>query len=144
MTLEKLKIIKTILLLVYFSYEDIRDRKISTYLLLGSLGIAVLYLIIARDVALWEYLTGACVGILFLFLSIAGEGIGTGDSVLIMLLGLLLGVRRQIAILFIGVILCAVTAAVLLAVGKVGRKSKLPFVPFLLCAFCILLCGRYI
>ena len=144
MTLEKLKIINTILLLVYFSYEDIRYRKISTYLLLIGYVIAVIYLIAARELALWEYLAGGCVGVLFLFLSIGGEGIGIGDSILIMLLGMLLGVRRQISVLFIGVLLCAVTAAVLFAAGKVGKKSKLPFVPFLLAAYCALLCGRYI
>lgn len=144
MTLEKLKIIKTILLLVYFSYEDIRNQKISTYLLLGSLGLAVFYLIAAREFAWWEYLTGACVGILIIFLGKTGDEIGMGDGVLITVLGVLLGVRQQIAVLLLAGILCALTAVVLLAAGKVGRKSKLPFVPFLFCSFCMLLCGRYL
>lgn len=136
MNLAKLKIIEGILLLVYFSYEDIRCRKISTYVLLAGYATAAFYLIFARELAAWEYLAAGCVGVLFLLLSMAGENIGMGDSALIMLLGFLFGVRRQVVLLFTAILLCAASAAALMIAGKVRRKSKVPFVPFLLAAFC--------
>lgn len=135
----KIKLWKTILLLLYLSYEDIRYRKISVYLLLAGYVMAAGYLIFARELELWEYLAGGCVGVFFLFLSMAGENIGTGDGVLIMLLGLLLGIRDQISLLLIAGMLCAAVAAALWITGRVGRKSRLPFVPFLLAGSCITL-----
>ena len=135
----KIKLWKTIMLLIYFSYEDIRYRKISTYLLLAGYVMAAGYLLFARELDLWEYLAGGCVGVLFLFMSMAGENIGTGDSVLIMLLGLLLGIRYQMKLLLFAVMLCASAAAVLWIMGRVRRKSRLPFVPFLLAGCCITL-----
>ncbi len=139
MFVSKLKIIEGLLLLVYFSYEDIQCKKISTYMLLAGYVTAAFYLIFVRELAAWEYLAAGCVGVLFFFLSLAGESIGMGDSALIMLLGFLFGVRRQVLYIFLAVLLCAVAAAVLMIMGKAGRKSRLPFVPFLLAAFCITL-----
>jgi leader peptidase (prepilin peptidase)/N-methyltransferase len=69
----------------------------------------------------------------------AGESIGMGDSALIMLLGFLFGVRRQVLWVFLAVLFCALAAAVLMITRRVGRKSRLPFVPFLLAAFCVTL-----
>lgn len=135
----KLKMIEGLLLLVYFSYEDIRCRRISTYVLLAAYVTAALYLTFVRELAAWEYLAAGCVGVLFFFLSMAGENIGMGDSALIMLLGFLFGVRRQVLWVFLAVLFCALVAAVLLITRRVGRTSRLPFVPFLLAAFCVTL-----
>ncbi len=139
LVLTKLKMIEGLLLLVYFSYEDIRCRRISTYMLLAAYVTAAVYLLFVRELAAWEYLAAGCVGVLFFFLSMAGESIGVGDSALIMLLGFLFGVRRQVLYVFLAVLFCAVVAAVLISTGKAGRKSRLPFVPFLLAAFFVTL-----
>lgn len=131
-----LKLLEGFLLLVYFSYEDIRSRRISTYALLAGFVTAAGYLIFAREHAAWEYLAAGCVGVLFLLIGMAGECMGVGDGALIMLFGFLFGVRRQIVMLFIAVLLCAAAATVLMLTKRVKRTSRLPFVPFLLCGFC--------
>ena len=131
----KIKLIIAILFLLYLAYEDIRYRKISTYMLVAGYVVAVGCLMLVREFAIWEYLVAGCIGVLFLFFSIAGENIGIGDGALIMLLGMLFGARRQILVLFIALLLCAITATVLLLLGKVKKKSRLPFVPFLCVAF---------
>lgn len=132
----KIKLIIVILLLVYLSYEDIRYRKISTYVLLAGYIMAGGCLVFVREFAIWEYFVAGCIGVLFLFFSIAGESIGIGDGALIMLLGMLFGIRRQVVVLCIALLLCAIVAVILLLFGKVKRKSRLPFVPFLCIAFC--------
>lgn len=131
-----LKLLEGFLLLVYFSYEDIRCRRISIYALLAGFATAAGYLIFARELAAWEYLAAGCVGVLFLLIGMAGESIGSGDGALIMLYGFLFGLRRQLIMLFIAVLFCAAAAAVLMLTKKVKRTSRLPFVPFLLCGFC--------
>lgn len=72
------------MLLLYLSYEDIRYRKISTYMLLAGYVVAAGCLILVREFAIWEYLVAGCIGVLFLFFSIAGENIGIGDAMLVL------------------------------------------------------------
>lgn len=137
MSFSLIKIIEIVLLLVYFSYEDIRFLRISVCLLLAGFVTAVIFLIWGRELSVGEYLAGGCLGALFLLSGIVSKNMGTGDGVLIMLLGLLLGIRQLIGILFASLILCAAAALILCAAGKAKRGSRLPFVPFLLSGFCI-------
>lgn len=132
-----IKITEIFLLLVYFSYEDIRFLKISACLLLAGFVTAIIFLIWGRELSVGEYLAGGCLGILFLLCGTVSKNIGTGDGALIMLLGLLLGIRQLISVLFISLFLCAAAAAALCAAGKAKRGSRLPFVPFLLSGFCV-------
>ncbi|MBP3543229.1 MAG: prepilin peptidase [Lachnospiraceae bacterium] len=123
------------MLLVYLSYEDIRTHKISTHVLLMGFVLAIISLIWGRALPVGEYLAGGALGICFIALSVASKEIGMGDGVLLMILGLMLGIRRLISILFAALILCAAAAAVLCLLGKAKRTSRLPFVPFLLGGF---------
>lgn len=127
--------IEITLLLVYLSYEDIRTHKISTRVLLAGFVMAIIFLIWGRELSVGEYLAGGTLGIIFIVLSMISTEIGMGDGVLLMILGLMIGIRRLISVLFVALILCAIMAAVLCLLGKAKRKSRLPFVPFLLGGF---------
>lgn len=125
------------MLLVYLSYEDIRTHKISTWVLLAGLVLAIVFLVWGRVLPVGEYLTGGALGISFIALSMLSKEIGMGDGVVLMILGLMVGIRHLIGILFVALVLCATVAAVLCLLGKAKRKSRLPFVPFLLGGFLI-------
>ncbi len=66
-----------------------------------------------------------------LFAAVFPKGFGMGDAKLAAFTGAILGWRAELVGFFIGVALGAVVGVVLMALGKQGRKSRIPFGPFL-------------
>lgn len=59
------------------------------------------------------------------------ESIGYGDGLVVLILGLLTGLKGCLVIVSIGFVVSSVFAMVLLVFRKVKGKSRLPFLPFL-------------
>ncbi len=59
------------------------------------------------------------------------RGFGMGDAKLAAFTGTILGWRSELVGFFIGILLGALVGVILMAVGKKGRKSRIPFGPFL-------------
>ena len=71
-------------------------------------------------------------GCFYLLLHFVSEGqIGTGDGLSILVLGLFAGLLNTVLITAAAQFLCALAAAGLLAVRKAGKKTRIPFLPFL-------------
>ena len=62
---------------------------------------------------------------------VSRENVGYGDGLLLIVIGLFTGFYRCMIILCISLLLISVSALALLAVRKVSRNSRLPFMPFL-------------
>ncbi len=133
-------------LFLYCSVQDIRRKEISNIGLLAGMGIVVLLLLLdgmitgnlfSAEALLWKKIWGLLPGICVWIVSYVTRGaIGKGDGYLLCVSGLALGVEANLAILFYGLLAAGLCSAVLLALRKVKRKTKLPFVPFL--------CGGYL
>jgi leader peptidase (prepilin peptidase)/N-methyltransferase len=84
----------------------------------------------------------AAFGIFWLIWRIAPQGMGAGDVKLAGFVGLLTGFPCALAAVFGSFILGGVVAAVLLLSGRVGRKTAIPFAPFLIvAAFAVMVFG---
>lgn len=82
------------------------------------------------------WIGGAGIGILFFFISkYTREAIGYGDSWIILLLGIYLGLWDLLWLLSIAFTVTGVLAVFLLAFRKCSRKITIPFVPFLTLAY---------
>jgi leader peptidase (prepilin peptidase) / N-methyltransferase len=66
-----------------------------------------------------------------LFALVFPKGFGMGDAKLAAFTGAILGWRSELVGFFIGIVLGAIVGVVLMAAGKRGRKSRIPFGPFL-------------
>jgi leader peptidase (prepilin peptidase) / N-methyltransferase len=66
-----------------------------------------------------------------LFAIIFPKGFGMGDAKLAAFTGAILGWQNELVGFFIGIALGAVVGVVLIGAGKKGRKSRIPFGPFL-------------
>lgn len=81
------------------------------------------------------YLAAFIPRIFLLLLSwITKENIGYADGVSVLILGGMTGFRNCLWILCISMLLLSMVGAVLLLAGRVSRKSKIPFLPFLFVA----------
>jgi len=110
------------------------------------LGLTKVGLVIASGIILvggclyplgWQArIGGLAVGsLLLLFGYFSKEAIGIGDGVVISVCGAAFGIYETVALCFFAALYTAVFSFALLMLRKVGRKSRIPFLPFLLLGY---------
>ena len=107
-------------MLILFSIEDIRKRRIDVLPLLVFLVIGILYQAITRSLTIPEICGGAFLGVC------------------------LLGGWDNCSLLMTSLILVFVFAIIQILVRKKSAKSEIPFVPFVLSAYMLYLGGQMI
>lgn len=81
-------------------------------------------------------LGGGAFGILLLFFCrFSEEAMGMADGVLIFVCGLAFGLYETAALCFFAALYAGIFSAVLLVTHRAGRKSRIPFLPFLLLGY---------
>lgn len=127
-------------MLLLLALIDIRNKKIPVLpvVLMGAALLAV-RLYKGTDVAgiVCSLIPGT---LLFLLAVLSKEKIGRGDALVLLALGCGYGVWQVIGVLGLSLLLAAVVSAVLLIAKKAGRKTELPFVPFLFCGLVVYVC----
>jgi leader peptidase (prepilin peptidase)/N-methyltransferase len=127
--------------LIAVSVIDLDCRRIPTRILqvTGAVGGATLGVVAVVRGDLWPLARAGlgavgCFGVLFLIHIVSPRGMGFGDVRLAGLIGFFLGWLGPLhpAIgLFLGFLLGSVAGVTLMVVGRAGRRSALPFGPFL-------------
>lgn len=118
--------------LLVLSVQDFRERMISgVFLAVGAMA-AVGSQIIWNRCSVLECIGGLLIGLLFIGISrLTREGLGYGDSILITILGIYIGVWNLMYVLLIAFLLSAICAVLILIKFCFYRKKALPFIPFL-------------
>ena len=89
-----------------------------------------------NETGIQSRLGGLAVGLLLLlFAYFSKEAVGIADGIIIAVCGVAFGVYETIMFCFFAGIYAAVVSFVLLLRKKVGRKSRVPFLPFLLLGY---------
>ncbi|XCP85448.1 prepilin peptidase [Roseburia hominis] len=125
-----------LVMLAVGAFWDVRSRKVPVvYLIFFTLAV-VLYQMIWFRQRWMLWVLGMSVGVCFLMLSrLSGEGISYGDSWMILNLGMLLGIWKVFAVLAGAFVLMLVAALIGVKIRKWGRKTRIPFLPFLLAGY---------
>ena len=114
--------------------QDLRSRKISIVFLLvsGSIALGVDFCLCIRGLSdPLRCLAAVVPGALLLVLACAAKGwAGTGDGICFMILGAVLGGRGTLLVMMGALLLASACSMSLLAVRKVTRKTRLPFLAF--------------
>lgn len=132
----------TFVFLTLCAFFDIRTKRIPLWILLvfGSmiLGITGISGTLIHQSLCLQLLPG----MVFLLMSLlTGEAVGYGDGIVILLLGVSLGIRLCVSIVFVGLVLCAGVSLLILILKKGSQQTRLPFMPFLLAAWGVLFVG---
>lgn len=118
--------------LLGLSIVDIHFRKVPGQILSMGSVLAAVYCIAVREVAVILCLAGLGIGIGFLLISrISGEALGYGDSWIICILGLYLGIWKLLEVLAVTWVILAAAAGICLIFKRWKRKTALPMIPFL-------------
>lgn len=134
--------LSVLMFLIFCTYFDLRYKKIPLSGLL-AFGIVMIIIdgangsLIQRTEAI-RLIPGA-VFMLLAFLS--RQAVGYGDGMMILFLGISMDICRCIQVVFIGLVLCSAISVFILLLKKGSRQTKLPFAPFLLAAWGIMLIG---
>ncbi len=130
-------------ILTAVSVIDIRCREIPLKLLAASGIGAAAYQAFGLGEDFLLIVGGAAVGVLFVLISrVTGEGVGYGDSLGILGLGIYLGLWRLLEVLAGAFFLLALCAGAVLIRKKMSRKASLPFYPFLTAAYVFWMIGE--
>lgn len=117
------------------AWTDLRSRQVSAAAI-GSFGLGALVWRIYTGQISPELLVPAGIGCLFLALSIWTKGaVGFGDGLLILALGAALEMDDFLAALLTGLLISALWSGILLSVFRKGKKTEIPFAPFLLLGY---------
>jgi len=125
--------------LAILSGVDLRVRKIPLIPVL-VLGVGFFVYRLWNGVPLSEVAAGVIPGGILLLVSlVTEESIGYGDGLVLLVLGVLCGAMEAVAVLGMALLLAAVLSMVLLVLKRVGRKTKLPFLPCLCSGYLLFL-----
>ena len=112
---------------------DIKYRMINKKLVVGYFLAAVGGHLVMRDRGAAEMVMSLIPGgICMLFSWITRQGLGLGDSLLILICGISLGLSKCAAITVFAFFWAGIWALIQFGSGRVQRKKEIPFVPFLL------------
>lgn len=115
-----------------FAAYDIKTKRIPLLVVI-VIAVSVLLYRLCIGTEILELVIGLIPGIVLLMLAFATrESIGTGDGLVLCVLGLFCGWRQCLAVFGMALVLSALLSIILLICHKVGRKTELPFLPSLL------------
>ncbi len=131
-----------VLIFIMGSFFDMKNKQLPRWFLGCGAAISFGLFLWEKPVGIWEMLVGVSIGFILLLIGkVTREALGYGDGILLGLTGIQMGVGT-IGVLSYGLILSAMVSLALLAVGKVNRKTTIPFVPFLGLGYGIYLLGQ--
>ena len=118
-------------ILAGFSVYDVKTKRVPLWAVAVLGGIVSGYEVFTKS-GILSMITGLLPGALLLLLAyVTKESIGYGDGLVLCIVGMFCGLRETVAILGTALALAAVAAVILVAIKKAGRKTELPFLPFL-------------
>ena len=133
------------MMLLLFSIEDVRKKRIDILPLLAFSVIGAIYQTVTRALTIPEICGGMLLGVGLLGIAkMTGESLGYGDGLLFLVTGIYLGGWDNCSLLMTSLVLAFVFAIIQIIVRKKSAKSEIPFVLFVLSAYVLYLGGQII
>lgn len=132
----------TILLgtLAVAAYKDYKEQKVYVYGMILAGIVGILLHIFYQAPSLQDMLAGAAVGMTVLLIAcVTRESIGLGDGIALSVSGIFLGFWQNLQLFLIALFLAGISALFLLIIKKKGRGYRIPFLPYMVLAYLILL-----
>jgi len=118
-------------LAVIVTIADLKYMLIPNKVLLFFLPLLLILVLFFSEGPLWQHLLGSVLGGGILLLFALFGGMGVGDVKLFALLGWVIGFPNVILAFLIACLLGSVVGGMLMLVGVVKRKQRIPFGPWL-------------
>lgn len=134
--IEILEVMKVVTLGVFLLTEGVRDfkmRRISMISVVVFAAIGIMMQLPQIKENCISILGGILIGIIFIGLAkLTKEKIGYGDGWVLVVTGIYIGFYGNMSLLALSLFIASVVSIILLLCKKVGRKTELPFVAFMM------------
>ena len=128
--------------LILCSITDIRTRTIPVLIPAAASAAAAAASAAAGSLRIYDVLIAVITAVFFAGIArLSREAFGYGDCFLIWAVMICCGPAAGACVILTGFFICAAAAAFMLAVKRVSRTYKLPFVPFLCISHAVFLIG---
>lgn len=119
-------------------FQDWRKKYVSLWLTVSMCILAFILKVIEQKNVLENIAAGIFLGLLLLVIGkITGNGIGEGDALILLGLGIYMGIFQAAAVLFYGLVGCALTGMIFMILRKKKWKEEIAFIPFLFAGYII-------
>lgn len=133
--------------LLPMSVMDAKSRRVPIWMLwIGAAAAAgvLLYDILNKGTTGWQICRALLPGMILLAVAFATGKAGVADGVILLLLGAFTGYEICVAASLGGLFLLALISGILLALRRVRKDTRIPFVPFLAAGWLLAVCGRWV
>ena len=127
------------IVLIIEAVTDFRKKEInipaSVILVFAAFGMYFL----GKDISATNAIIGFAEGLILILVSVVTKGqIGIGDGILLASCGLMLGGRDNMVMFFFACLSSAIVSALMMIIKKADKKTKIPFVPFMIPGFLVM------
>lgn len=134
-----LRFVFVFIVLIIEAVTDFRKKEINIPVLIILAAAAMGMFFLEKDISLMNVLTGFTEGAALVLVSFMTKGqIGIGDGILLAACGLMLGGKDNLVMFFFACLCSAVVSALIMIIKKADKKTKIPFAPFMIPGFLIM------
>lgn len=131
------------LFLLICAVWDLRHKAIPLWVCLGGLASTAVWQFFTREMDMAGILGGILIGIFLLAAGTITKGqIGSGDGIVFIITGIVLGMRDNFLLLSGSLMISFLFSILLIFLKKINLKTRLPFLPFVFIAYVIELAAR--
>ena len=132
-------------MLGYCAIKDLLTKKLEVWAVTLFFFQGVICIYIGDGPGIFSVIAGALSGAVMIIASIITRGaVGIGDGVIVLITGMFLGIRQNMELLIVALLLCAVTSLVFITVFRKNRRYEIPFIPFLTLGYLSMYLIRFI
>ena len=137
--IKNLRFVFVLTVLIIEAVTDFKKKEVNIIFPILLAAAAVVMLFFSKDISLINAIIGIAEGLLLILISVLTKGqIGMGDGILLAACGLMLGGRDNLIMFFFACLSSAVVSALIMIIKKADKKTKIPFVPFMIPGFLIM------
>ena len=140
--MDPIKIVRFVLVFIVLVIEALKDfrKKEVNIPVLGILVVAAMVMIfLGKDISVSNAIIGLAEGLLLILVSVMTKGqIGMGDGILLAACGLMLGGKDNMVMFFFACLSSAIVSVLIMIIKKADKKTTIPFVPFMIPGFLIM------
>ena len=127
------------IVLVIEALMDFRKKEVNIPVL-GILVVAAMVMFfLGKDISVSNAIIGLAEGLLLILVSVMTKGqIGIGDGILLAACGLMLGGKDNMVMFFFACLSSAIVSVLIMIIKKADKKTTIPFVPFMIPGFLIM------
>jgi len=140
--MDPIKSVRFVLVFIVLVIEAVKDfrKKELDIPVLGILVVAAMVMIfLGKDISVSNAIIGLAEGLLLILVSVMTKGqIGMGDGILLAACGLMLGGKDNMVMFFFACLSSAIVSVLIMIIKKADKKTTIPFVPFMIPGFLIM------